>query len=197
MKSGIRICGGTLKGQLIPSPVIPGVRPTAERMRRSFFDRIGDNICDVNFVDGFAGSGIMGLEALSRGAGFSIFLESEKQACVQLINNLKHFNLESRSFVFKGDIKANILEALKNDLQKTIIYFDPPYGIPSLKDVFEQICSKEVQDKIEFIAVEHHHKSQLLKNIKGWKKSFNVRYGETSFTYLTPDLQDSNNEVNK
>jgi 16S rRNA (guanine966-N2)-methyltransferase len=176
-----------LKGRVLPFPVLGKVRPTTERTRTAFFDRIGPKLKRNDFLDGYAGSGIMGIEALSRGAGCAIFLESNQKICDQLIKNLKYFKLESQSFVLTGDVEENILKAVKKASKRIVGYFDPPYDTGPLSPIFEQLMINNITDIVEFIAVEHHHKSNLLAGLQNWTEMSRMRYGETIFTYLVPD----------
>ena len=124
----LRILGGTLRGRPLLSPKSPLIRPTTAIVRKSVFDICKEIIENAEFLDLFAGSGAMGIEALSRGAKQVTFVDSNPQAirCVQ--DNLKLFKLEDQATILRGDA-FEILKRLEKR-QKTfdIIYIDPPYG---------------------------------------------------------------------
>ena len=102
-------------------------KPTMSLMRKSVFDIIQDQIEDASFLDVFACSGAMGIEALSRGACFSTFIDNDRKAIKCIEENLKSLHLEKSGKAIFGDA-ITILEKLDMAKQQfTIIYVDPPY----------------------------------------------------------------------
>lgn len=135
----LRITGGKHRGRLIKSPA-KGTRPTQEKVRKALFDRFQFSIADCCFLDLFAGSGAMGIEALSRGAAFSVFVEKNRLATKIIQDNLKSLELLGRSRVLCQDaLKA--LQLLRDPFD--FIFFDPPYGKKEEEEQLLEALSKQ------------------------------------------------------
>jgi 16S rRNA (guanine966-N2)-methyltransferase len=136
----IRIIGGDQKGLRLKTPKGTTTRPTQEKLRKSVFDIVQFSVPDANFLDVFAGSGAMGIEALSRGAARATFVEIEQKAIQCIKDNLKHCNLHGS--VKKGDA-CKVLETLTTPFD--LIYIDPPYNkvgqmLTKVLQVIEKRC---------------------------------------------------------
>ena len=188
MKKRLRITGGFLKGRHIIVPDTKDLRPVTEKIRQSFFEHIKYDLNGRNFIDAFAGTGIMGFEALSRGAAHVIFLEAKSELCSVVQQTIKSFGYQEQATVICGDILKTIERALKL-LPEAICFFDPPYNDPMMPTVFNLLSNSEFSREISLIVIEHHHKHDPLLNASGWKITRSVRYGETAFTYVVPSQQ--------
>ncbi len=127
----MRIVGGTFRGRTITAPKGTATRPTTDRTRESLFNMIehGYGGCEnARVLDLFAGSGAMGLEALSRGAGFSLFVDDAAPARGAIGENIEALGLQGKTKLFRRD--AIRLGALPANLGApfTLVFCDPPYG---------------------------------------------------------------------
>ena len=126
----MRIVGGALRGRSIASPKTRSVRPTTDRLRKSIFDILAhafDDICDgAVVVDLFAGTGALGLEALSRGAARALFVDEGAEARALLRGNIEALGLGGVTRVFRRD--ATKLGAAPTGEAFTLAFLDPPYG---------------------------------------------------------------------
>ena len=86
----MRGIGGALKGRRLDTPKWQGLRPTSDRLRETLFNVLGDRVEGVQFIDGFAGTGAVGIEALSRGAAHVTFVETDPRAVRLIKANLRH-----------------------------------------------------------------------------------------------------------
>jgi len=126
----LRIIAGTFKGRILKTPKSDSTRPTQGMLREAIFNICQNDVPDAKFLDLFAGSGAMGLEALSRGALHSTFVEQNRQALTCIKENITTLGLESQTRLIPTDA-ARALELLtKQSSQFNIIYIDPPYDIP-------------------------------------------------------------------
>lgn len=103
MKYQLRIIAGSLKGRRVTVTHDPGLRPLADRAREALFSILFDAVQDRVFYDVFAGSGAVGLEALSRGASSVVFVEREPQAVTALLKHLETFGVADRARVLRAD----------------------------------------------------------------------------------------------
>lgn len=129
MKKGeIRIIGGQWRGRKLHFPAIPGLRPTPNRVRETLFNWLAPYLVDAHCLDLFAGSGALGLEALSRYAKSVSFIEQSKLLVSYLKTQLKHLNAEKQAQVYQTQFpfKASQLFKPNRPLFK-IVFLDPPF----------------------------------------------------------------------
>jgi 16S rRNA (guanine966-N2)-methyltransferase len=120
--AAVRIIAGSRKGHTIEAPTGRDTRPTADRVRESVFNIVAPWVEDAQVLDLFAGSGAMGLEALSRGAARAVFVEADPKACRTIERNLDKLRLQ-------GEVRCGeVLAAIANDRRRyDLVFVDPPY----------------------------------------------------------------------
>jgi 16S rRNA (guanine966-N2)-methyltransferase len=121
----VRVIAGEFRSRRLKS--LPGfnTRPTPDRLRETLFNVLAPRLEGCVFLDVYAGTGAVGIEALSRGARRAIFIEKNRAAVEVIRENLASLGLESRAEVFTGKV-ATVLERLRAD----IAFLDPPYDLP-------------------------------------------------------------------
>jgi len=126
----MRIVGGRLGGRTLASPRSHAIRPTADRLRESLFNILvhayGDPVTGARVLDLFAGTGALGLEALSRGAAFSLFVDDAAEARALLRENVASLGLGGVSRIFRRD--ATRLGPVHPNEPFSLAFLDPPYG---------------------------------------------------------------------
>lgn len=133
----LKILGGELKGRNIKTPNTPTTRPVASILRKSIFDTCQFFIEDALVLDLFAGSGAIGIEALSRGAKFAYFIDNGPIAVTCIKENLQTLNLKSRALVFNTDAFLFLSDYDKDPFD--ILFIDPPYpiGLPGYQKLLD------------------------------------------------------------
>src|SRR5204863_1703269 len=125
----MRVVGGRLKGRNLASPSLREIRPTADRLRESLFNILihayDDPIRDARVLDLFAGTGALGIEAISRGAAFALFVDNGTEARALLRNNVEALGLGGMTKVFRRD--ATNLGAAHPVEPFSLVFLDPPY----------------------------------------------------------------------
>lgn len=121
----MRVIAGTAKGHRLRSPT-SGTRPMADRMKESLFSALGD-LEGINVLDLYAGSGSLGLEALSRGAKKAIFVESGRDAILKLEQNIETCDFGDRSEVVWSDVQSAL--GRPSGERMDLIFVDPPYSV--------------------------------------------------------------------
>jgi 16S rRNA (guanine966-N2)-methyltransferase len=126
----MRVVGGRLRGRPLKGPISAVTRPTADRLRESVFNILahayGDPVAGARVLDLFAGTGALGIEALSRGARFALFVEQAAEARALIRNNVEALGLTGVSRIFRRDA-AKLGEA-KPIEPFDLVFCDPPYG---------------------------------------------------------------------
>ena len=127
----MQIIGGTLKGRRLIGPGSDDIRPTSARLRETLFDVLMNDVRGANVLDGFAGTGAVGLEAISRGAHTTTFVEDSAIALKLVSENIARCGAQSDTNVIRG----NLPEVFRNmgQVEFDLMFFDPPYGFDEIK----------------------------------------------------------------
>ena len=126
----MRIVGGRLRGRSLAAPTSQAIRPTADRLRESLFNILahayGDPVSGARVLDLFAGTGALGLEAMSRGATFALFVDDGAEARALLRQNVEALGFAAVTKIFRRD--ATRLGAAHPVEPFSLVFLDPPYG---------------------------------------------------------------------
>ncbi len=185
----MRIVAGSFGGRRIRSPAGAGIRPTTDRVREAIFSIIAAHVREAHVLDLFAGTGALGLEALSRGASRAVFVDRSSEAVSLVRLNIELCGVKDRAIVIQGAVHESIRRlALKGELF-SLIFMDPPYGKGYPEKEFELLG--EVADSSALIVVEHHSKDVLAEECHGWRRVDERKYGDTAVSFYTKDLDAS------
>jgi len=157
----VRIVGGKLAGRDLTSPNDFRVRPTAEHVRAALLDMLAPDVPGARVLDLFAGTGALGLEALSRGAASADFVETRPSSLHALRANVAALRVRDRTRVFKRDALP-FAAALEPDSYE-IAFADPPYGSRMLDRVIESWRERRFS---RLLAVEHAREHVLPRGVK-------------------------------
>lgn len=174
----MRIQSGIYKNQTLKTPKSNKTRPTSSKIRGSVFDILQNQIEGAQFLDVFAGSGSMGLEALSRGASDATFIEQAKIAAQCIRENLSSLKISAR--VLQQEAKIALKRLAKENAHFDIIYIDPPYDLDIIP-VLELIPPLLTTDGI--VILEQSSKAKI--DFQDLKKIEERKFGDTTlFLYL-------------
>ncbi|MCR4694018.1 MAG: 16S rRNA (guanine(966)-N(2))-methyltransferase RsmD [Pseudobutyrivibrio sp.] len=134
----MRVISGSRRGLKLDTLEGLVTRPTSDRIKETLFNMIAFELRDSRFLDLFAGSGQMGIEALSRGASFAIFVEKDKNALNVIKKNISKCKFEQSSKVISSDVVLAI-NSLKSEKEFDIVFMDPPYNKEIEKEVLQAL----------------------------------------------------------
>jgi len=187
-----QITSGIHKGKKIEIPDIFTTRSSKGILKESLFNTLQFDIMDKNFVEVFSGSGSIGLEALSRGAKASYFIEYNKIAFGFLEQNAKRIDA-SKSHLFFGDSFekfSTIYTLIEKSNTKTYFYFDPPFSTrDGMDDIYDKTIAliQTIAPKItESIIVEHMTNLTMPASIGLFRQTKRKKFGRSSLTYYQP-----------
>nr|MBL0721054.1 16S rRNA (guanine(966)-N(2))-methyltransferase RsmD [Sulfurovaceae bacterium] len=184
--------GGKYKGKTIEIPDIHTTRSSKSILKESLFNTLQFDIIDKNFVEVFAGSGSIGLEASSRGAGECYFIENNRKAYNILQSNIKKLQASNCNLFFGDSFEKFpfILDALRNSPQKTYFYFDPPF---STRDGMDEIYDNTIKlienidvNYCEMVIVEHMTNLDMPNKIADLKLIKRKKFGRSTISYFRP-----------
>ncbi len=186
------IITGKYKGKPIEIPSIDTTRSSKSILKESFFNTLQFDIIDKNFFEVFAGSGSIGLEALSRGAKHAYFIEKNKTAFETLQNNVKNIDKINSTTLFGDSFEKFkiIYSMIKNEHIKTYFYFDPPFSIrENMDDIYEKtidLISSIENDVCEMVIIEHMSNIELPQTIGNVNLTKRKKFGKSTLSYYAP-----------
>ncbi|MCJ7663647.1 MAG: 16S rRNA (guanine(966)-N(2))-methyltransferase RsmD [Desulfobacterales bacterium] len=179
----MRVIGGEFKGRQLSVPGGRRIRPTSDRVREAIFDILGPAWTFPRVLDLFAGTGSLGIEALSRGAEEAVFVEQGKGALTVLKGNLKALGLKSRAWVLPLIAKRGIAVLGERGEVFDLIFMDPPYGKDVVGKTLEEIVRGGILAPAGIIVAEHATRDRILPPL-GLTLSQQRRYGDTTVSFF-------------
>jgi 16S rRNA (guanine966-N2)-methyltransferase len=150
----LRVIGGELRGRRLRTPRGAATRPTSSRAREALFGWLGAYADEADVLDLFAGSGALGIEALSRGARSAVFVERAIPALTALRENLAALELEDRARVVAGPVERALARLRREQARFALILADPPYRSSDLPDLAERAQLAELLHEDGVLVVE-------------------------------------------
>lgn len=180
----IKIIAGKNKGNRLKFPKNLEIRPTSQKVREALFDIIGNKLTDVYFLDLFAGTGAVGIEALSRGAKKAVFIEKFSRCIGTIKENLHITKNEQNADIYRDDYIAGLKQLKQKNIVFDYIFIDPPYykglGNISLAEIDKSLILKE-----NSIVILQHHKKEDISEKIGHLIMYKKRtYGECTLSFF-------------
>ena len=157
----MKIISGKYKGRVLEGFDIAGTRPTMDRVKESVFAMIQSYLEDATVLDLFAGSGNLGIEALSEGAQEIYLVDKNKKACQVIKRNINKIGIEA-SDIFCGDYKSALKKYQEQSIKFDIIFLDPPYQTDLVKKSMEVIEKYELLSKNGIIVAESNTLDKII-----------------------------------
>lgn len=188
----MRVVAGTARGRKIVAPPGLDVRPTLDRVRQAIFNALDARgaVDGARVIDVFAGSGALGIEALSRGAGHVTFVEQDRKSLACIAENLEHLGFTDRATIVRSDVVAWSAWRIPD---ADLILIDPPYTFTGWEKLLERVLpalsrSGELSLDHVGVAVLETRKSMALPAT--WEVVREQRYGGTVVTFAVPAPSD-------
>lgn len=181
----MRVITGTAKGRALKAPKGLTTRPTTDRVKEALFNILGPKVVGAKFLDLFAGSGGIGIEALSRGAQEALFIEKDPKALDVIKANLVLTGLGHRAMVLSGDVYKNLDYIGRQGQEFEFVFMDPPY----LKDFEEPVLAKI--DSLKLLAlggkviVESSKRDNISTQVGSLAAFRREKYGDTHLTFYS------------
>ena len=177
----VRITGGVHRGRRLRLPRSANLRPTSDRVRSAVFSILGvDRLQDAPALDLYAGSGVLGLEALSRGAGGAVFVESDARRCRHIRDALEALGLTDRGSVHNGKVER-ILGTLTSGGFR-VVFADPPYALTDWRPLMRLLNRAGLLAEGAVVVAEHRHDTGLADEYGGLALLTRRRYGDTAIS---------------
>jgi 16S rRNA (guanine(966)-N(2))-methyltransferase RsmD len=174
----MRIIAGALKGRRLTAPTWDGLRPTSDKLRETLFNLLAPRVPGARLLDGYAGTGAVGIEAMSRGAGEVTFVEHDRRARVLIAKNVADCGI-TEGYAIIGSTVLHAIETLRDGLAFDIVFLDPPYA-SDIHDVLQTVGVIVKENGV--VIVEHARRSQLPGVAGALKRTREVRSGDSSLS---------------
>lgn len=157
----MRVITGSAKGRPLKTVKGRDIRPTADRVKESLFNVLSTRVPDSDFLDLFAGSGAVGIEALSRGARSCTFVELQTAHMRVIEENLRETGLADRAQVLRRDARGAAADLGRRGLQYDLIFIDPPYSQELVPAALAEVAAHGLVRPGGWVACEHHKKDPV------------------------------------
>lgn len=187
----MRIVAGEFRGRRLHAPKGMSIRPTSDRVREAIFNIAGPCLRNVRVLDLFAGTGALGLEALSRGAAQAVFVDDAAEAIRLISVNIKICGVQERTLVVRGAV-GRVLDRLVRNGQKEpfdkfqMVFLDPPYGHGHVEKTLGLLTQLTAQGAL--VVAEHHTKDLVPARLGEWVLSQQRKYGATIVSFYMKDV---------
>jgi 16S rRNA (guanine966-N2)-methyltransferase len=181
----LRIIGGRLRGRRLAT-VKGAIRPTAERVREAIFNILGDRVNGSQVLDLFAGTGALGIEALSRGAKAVVFVEHQRTSLQVLERNLRLCGLAKVCQIYPLPVQQALPRLASQGKKFQLIFLDPPYAQGLAGRTLALLARLPLSDPSATIVVEHSRAEELATTYDGLVCQDRRQYGDTAVSFYHP-----------
>ncbi len=180
----MRVIAGRARGVLLKTPDGQSTRPTTDRVKEAMFSILHFDLPGAEVLDLFGGTGQLGIEALSRGAARTVFVDAAERACELIRENLRRCKMEQEATV----VRADYLQYLSRCREKfDIVLLDPPYAEVFLENALKKLTEIDILKSGGIIVAERPLGKELPAVFAGFSRSKDYKYGQTLVTLYRKD----------
>lgn len=175
----MRVVAGVARGQPLTAPRDPGTRPITDRVKETLFAILGDRVPEARVLDLYAGSGAIGIEALSRGATHATFVERARPAVEALRANLDRTRLGDEASVVSSDVERFLAQTSGGPWD--LVFLDPPYELRAIVAPLRAVLPHVAADAM--VVIKHFWRTEM-PDVAGLQSVRQRRFGETMLSFL-------------
>lgn len=176
----MRVISGTAGGRTLKAVPGQGTRPTTDKVKEAIFSRIGPYFEGGYVLDLFAGTGGLGIEALSRGMDQGIFIDKERTSIQIVHENLKNTGMVERAEVYRNDAFRGLKALAKRKMQFDLVFMDPPYRLKNVEEWMGFMEENQLLKEQSVIVVEHEASHTYAEQIGQIQLEKHTVYGDTA-----------------
>lgn len=183
----MRVIAGEAKGRQLKSITGDNTRPTTDKVKEALFSILTPYLNGGIVLDLFAGTGGLGIEALSRGMSQAIFIDHNKNSIEVLNQNVNHCHFADRTEIYRNDAKRALKALKKRELSFDLIFIDPPYKQESYIELIDYLAEHNMVNDKGLIVAEHDAKLELPNSISTFVKIKHTIYGTIGLSIYQND----------
>ena len=180
----MRVIAGTLKGRTLQSPDWDGVRPTSDKLRGTLFNILAPRIEGARVLDGYAGTGAIGIEAISRGAAHVTFVERDRRATTLIAANMERCRITGGYAIIQSSV-LQAIDGLRREPAFDVILLDPPYA-SDFQDALPHVGDIVKPDGV--VVLERARKTEPPEVAGRLRRVRDVKSGDSALTFYTCQL---------
>ena len=177
----IRVISGIYKGKRLKKVSSIDVRPMPDKLKGTLFNIIQEDVPGSTFLDGFAGTGSVGIEALSRGADKAVFVDEFYPAVKTIKDNLAKCEAEDKALVIFKEFNRAVIQLAKRGMMFDIVFLDPPYKLLEERNPLKIIAKREVLREGGRVILRHHFKTKF--EAKYYDLQRRIRIGDDAISF--------------
>ena len=178
----MRVIAGRFKGRRLKTPDWEGLRPTSDKLRETLFNILALRIADARVLDGFAGTGAIGIEALSRGAAFVTFVDSDRRATALIEQNIAMCGIDNGFAIECGRVESVLGRRPAGSEPFDVIVLDPPYDAPDVMDAVQAAAAHLAADGILVLERASRRNPEVPPSLTRVR---DVKSGDSTLTFYT------------
>ena len=178
----IRVIGGKYRGKRLKRVASAEVRPMQDKLKESLMSILQSRVRNAHCLDGFAGTGSVGIEALSRGASSVVFVDSFRPSIDIIKANLQKCGAEAQARVIHKEFNRAVIQLAKENMMFDLIFLDPPYRMLEERNPLKVIHKREVLRDKGTVVLRHHFKTDFKS--KYFKKTREIRMGDDRILFF-------------
>lgn len=178
-----RIIAGEYKGRKLQAPIDDRIRPTADRVKESLFNILQNFIPGKRVLDLFAGTGNLGLEALSRGASYVVFVDNDTNNEKFIQANIEKVNVSDKTKLFIMDYEQAVMKMVSKGVRFDLVFIDPPYNDGLYEKALRTVFESKILEQDGIVAVEHPSDIDIGEANDLYRLSNRRKYGNTTISF--------------
>ena len=186
----LRVISGSAKGRRLATLRTLALRPTPDRVREALFNMLGERIDAAAVLDLFAGSGAIGLEALSRGARLAVLVEAHEPACRLIEKNLQRCGLDQPAIVWCSQVQHALPALTMQGQAFDVIFLDPPYQTPLLEETLQRLGDGRLLTADGQVIAEHFFKRVMPERYGRLCRVRLARFGDVALSFYRVEDQE-------
>jgi 16S rRNA (guanine(966)-N(2))-methyltransferase RsmD len=179
----MRVISGRYRGRRLKGPKGATLRPTGDRLKETLFNILSPRIHGAVVFDIFSGTGAIGIEALSRGAGRAVFVDRDPAAGSLMRQNLELCAAEDEFLIIQEDVFTTLRSLARQGVRADIIFFDPPYDWKHYPDLLKLAFNPGIASAGTCVVIEHGRKAVLPESGDGYSRYRVVRQGDNCLSF--------------
>jgi 16S rRNA (guanine(966)-N(2))-methyltransferase RsmD len=183
----VRVIGGTARGRILQSPPGDRIRPTLDRVREALFNILAAEVDGTDILDGYAGSGSVGIEALSRGGRRATFVERDAVVLRCLRRNLEKCGFAAAAHIRAGDCRRLLPDLERDGEAFDLVFLDPPYADPGRDRVLRWLGKSNLLRTDGVLILEHSARDATQVRYGRLMRRRECRYGDTRLSFFRPE----------
>jgi 16S rRNA (guanine966-N2)-methyltransferase len=185
----MRIIAGQFKSRHLKATPPSGTRPTSDKLRETLFNILGESVRGCTFLDGCAGVGAIGIEAISRGAERVVFADQSRKAARMIRENLKSLQIEEGFQILEMDFSRALDVCLRDRIVFDIAFVDPPYEREHLyKDALERFGSRPLLAPSGILILEHSRRMEI-PSVGTLKRTRTLQQGDSALSFYKTEVE--------